>query len=265
VFFFILLFACFAGGRVELEQIGFEEGFYYYRLRPIPITHDFLGDSNVFAFVFDIEGFAGQEEVDLIIRNNLPYVSPAIGDFEIEEGEDFELILSEYENDVEDSGDDLRWEVVDYSSDFLSVELDGKTLFVEGDDDGLGFVVLRLYDLDGDYDEVSFEVEVKDDGDCGDSCSSDWDCSGWSQCDGGIQTRICVDLKDCDGEIAPEEFRPCSSSEGFPANFTEGFVFSSGKKSCEGFFCDPYELIIIISLAIMILAILILIVYFLIR
>ena len=41
-----------AGGRVDLDKVMRIGGTYYYRLTPIPITHDFIGDSNVFAFVF---------------------------------------------------------------------------------------------------------------------------------------------------------------------------------------------------------------------
>ena len=186
-----------AGGRVELERVMKIGNTYYYRLISIPISHDFIGDSNVFAFVFDGD-FGGQEEVSLIIRNNLP-VASSIGDKDVKDGKDFSLNLSSYESDVEDSGDDLRWEVISFGSK-VDVTLVGKSLNVEGDGDGVSVVVLRLFDLDGDFDEVRFNVDV--DGDSGDSnhdsdCSADWECSAWGSCIGGFKSRVCFDKENC--------------------------------------------------------------------
>ena len=40
-----------------------DDGMYYYHLK-IPVTHEFLGDSQVFTFAFNVAGDAGAEYVD---------------------------------------------------------------------------------------------------------------------------------------------------------------------------------------------------------
>jgi len=226
-----------AGGRVELEEIEIAGGVYYYRLIPVPITHEFLGDSNVFAFVFDFDdSAAGQEEVSLIIRNNLPTISPDLPDRDIDEDEEIEVNLSYYENDIEDSGDNLTWEVVSSGND-VDVRLIGKTLFIEGLRDGNAKVVLRLVDLDEDYDEQSFYVEVgegdDDDDDDDSSCRSNWDCLSWSNCVNGFETRVCVDTEGCGrNSNRPMEIRKCYDLglSGTGDDVMSLNEFSSGKK-----------------------------------
>lgn len=215
-----------AGGRVNLNRMAKVGGSYYYSLRPIPLTHDFIGDSNVFAFVFDlVSASGGQEEVGLVIRNNVPEASTIV-DKKVEEGDDFSLNLSLYEFDLEDSGEDLSWEIIS-SGEKLSVNLVGKTLFVTGEDKGSAKVVLRLTDLDGDYDEVSFDVRVVEcDDDDDDSCRSSWSCGSWESCDGGVQSRFCVDDNACSGNERKVETRVCDS---------EGLSYGNGTIELKSF------------------------------
>ena len=206
-----------AGGRVDLEFVDFEDGVYYYRLIPVPITHDFLGDSNVFAFVFDlVSGSGGQEEVSLIIRNNLPFVSPVISGQNVVNGRSIIVDLEDFENDVEDSGDALSWEVISFE-DGVGVVLNGKNLVIEGLSEGDFEVVLRLVDLDLDYEEVSFNIEVspkKSSGGGSSVCRSDWECSAWSECGNGVMVRDCIDDNKCSRQIGrPVESQSCSASD----------------------------------------------------
>lgn len=220
-----------AGGRVALARMEKVGSVYSYKLTPVSVTHDFIGDSTVFAFVFDlIESAGGQEEVSLIIRNNLPVISPVIPSQTVKEGKSIEVNLSLYESDVEDSGENLRWEVVEFESK-VDVNIVGKTLFIKGEDEGNSEVVVRLIDLDGDYFEQTFGVEVEEKGSS--SCSSDWDCSSWDSCVNGLEERVCFDSSGCGGS-RPIESRSCSSGSS-PSSSSDTIDFSSFSTKGDGF------------------------------
>ena len=195
------------GGRVELNEIRNEGGKYFYELKPIPTTHGFLGDSQVFAFAFNFEDKSGgQEQVNLIIRNNKPVIVGKIKDVRLDMGETVIIDLSEFESDVEDSGDALRWEVKSSDNVYFDTNVVGKNLFIIGKKDGKDIIKLRLIDLDKDYDETSFNVFVNvedDEGNrdkprgesrTGDSHEVNNYYSGWSECVNGMQTRTYYDL-----------------------------------------------------------------------
>jgi hypothetical protein len=57
-----------------------------------------------------------------------------------------------------------------------------------------------------DTGEVVFTIEADDDENLG--CTSDWDCTAWSSCSGGEQTKTCVDLNDCSEN--KDETRACT-------------------------------------------------------
>lgn len=260
----VSLVSSLVGGRVDLEKIEMSNGVYYYKLVPIPLTHEFLGDSNVFAFVFNFEDLSGgQEEVSLMIRNNLPFILPVIGDEEVFEGKSFSLDLVDYENDLEDSGDDLRWEVVSYGSD-LEVNLVGKTLFVKGLNEGSSEVVLRLFDLDGDYDDQAFGVEVKEKSSGssgGKSCRAEWECSAWSECVGGYESRSCYDLEECrSSQERPLEMRQCfvsGNAEVFDGVISFGDFSTEDEKKGSGLFFVVGVLVLLILLILLVIFLLI--------
>ena len=213
----VTLVSSVAGGMVALDRLSKSGNVYEYRLVPIPTTHDFIGGSNVFSFVFDIVGGgSGQEQVSLMIRNNVPEISPSISSRTVEEDDDITVNLASYEEDVEDSGSDLTWRIVSFGSD-VDVRLSGKVLTIEGLNEGDAEVVVRLTDLDGDYDEQTFDVEVEeegDDDDDDDDCTPRWECSPWDECDGDIQTRACVDARGCGtSRDMPAGIRECSGGD----------------------------------------------------
>jgi len=216
----VSLISVLAGGRVGLERITKVGNMYYYKLIPIPITHDFLGNETIFTFEITDSGEI-QKEVSLMIRNNLPVIFPDIPSQTIDEGDVVHLNLSLYETDVEDSGNDLRWEIVSSGSG-INVSLAEKDLRVEGLDDGDFDIVLRLFDLDNDYDEFVVEVlvEKKSTGGSSSKCRNEWECSAWSECKDGAMTRTCIDRKYCSKEKnKPIEFQSC---------FDEGAQIYSG-------------------------------------
>ena len=200
-----------AGGRIALDFIRKDDSnSYFYKLGEIPLTHDFIGDSNVFSFVFNMEDSSGgQEEVELMIRNNLPSPS-VIPDKTVDEDRNSRFDLARYEYDREDSGSALRWEVVSFGS-RIDVVLEGKELVIKGKRVGEDSVLLRLYDLDNDYGEVGFVVEVSDDGN-GDSCTARWSCSSWSKCDNGVERQICVDDSACEANERVVNVQKCVSN-----------------------------------------------------
>lgn len=244
-----------AGGRIDLDRVSKNGAEYRYDLDEIPLSHDFIGDSNVFAFVFDlVDSAGGQEEVSLIIRNNLPSIS-VISDREVEEGDSFSLGLGSYGNDLEDSGDDLRWELVSFGS-RVNVSLVGKNLIVEGLSLGNSDVVLRLYDLDDDYDEFNFSVKVveeEDDDDDDDDYvrESFWSCAPWSSCSDGVMSRMCVDDSSGEREI---ETQSCGSGL---FDLSEGVIdlggFVAGEADSTGYVWFWILLLLILLMVVLVL------------
>ncbi len=150
------------GGRINLSFIRDEAGVYYYKLTPIPPTHEFLGNSQVFSFVFNFtDNTSGQMQAPVTILNNPPEIR-GLSNLTILRGTTYTVDLSHYEFDVEDSGNNLTWEVTQYTNSLFSYTLNGKILTIKaGNREGVGEITLRLYDLDGDYDQKTVKVTVK--------------------------------------------------------------------------------------------------------
>src|SRR3989339_295530 len=87
------------GGRADLAKMNFFDNWYSYRLDQIPLTHEFLGNSNVFAFAFNLsDQTGGQAQTDLTILNNIPKISP-IPDINIKVDEIYKINLKNYAYD----------------------------------------------------------------------------------------------------------------------------------------------------------------------
>ncbi len=142
-----------AGGNVGLSESQPQSaGWYYYELTPIPATHYFKGDSQVFTFVFNFatnEG--GQEEVDITIRNVLPVITGLPAELNVSLNSTLTMSLTPYESDLEDSGEDLVWSVsgVDESVFTADVAADD-TLTIIPVANGSDTITLTLTDLDND-------------------------------------------------------------------------------------------------------------------
>ncbi len=138
------------------------DGNYWYDLR-IPVTHDFLGDSQVFTFAFNFsDGSGSQMVVEVVIRNNPPVIDPAVVDEFDRTFDDTTIIgLSPYESDVEDSGRGLQWSVlgVDHAVAEVSVDMDD-FLTVTPLAPGYDIITLVLSDLDGDVDTIDVPVNT---------------------------------------------------------------------------------------------------------
>lgn len=147
------------GGRVNLTKMRFENGYYYYRLEPIPITHDFLGDSFVFAFVFN-DGRGGEAQVGVIIRNNPPEIRNMPNIITMHENETLTINLQNYEYDVEDSGEDLTWSADIPTNNYFTGDIVGKTLHIIASNPGEEYISLTLTDLDYATDSSRVLVRI---------------------------------------------------------------------------------------------------------
>ncbi len=151
------------GGNVSLTDMGIAGDFYRYKLTPIPLTHGFKGESQVFTFAFNFaDDSGGEKDVQLVIRNNPPKINGNIPDVTCSVGKTCELPLSEfdYNSDKEDSGDNLKWAVSGVNTNLFDAVIDGKSLKITGKDKGNDEVTLTLYDLDRDSDSDNINVEI---------------------------------------------------------------------------------------------------------
>ncbi|MGV8150720.1 MAG: PKD domain-containing protein [Candidatus Woesearchaeota archaeon] len=150
------------GGRADLTKMNFNDNWYYYKLDQIPLTHDFLGASNVFAFAFNFsEQTGGQAQTDLMILNNVPFVSP-LPEITVEENEQITLDLYNYGYDLEDARN-LEWELGEgniYSHSTIDYSNNHPILTVEGINVGTGYQWFRVYDLDEDFAIARMTINV---------------------------------------------------------------------------------------------------------
>jgi hypothetical protein len=153
------------GGREWFTEFPYPvpaDGYYYYTLR-IPITHDFLGDSQVFTFAFNFTDGSGAEMViEVIIRNNPPVIDEAVVDeFDTVFNSAAVINLTPYESDVEDSGSALRWSVLGVDPSIATVTVDANDqLTVTPVSQGYDVMTLVLRDLDGDTDMIDVPINT---------------------------------------------------------------------------------------------------------
>jgi PKD repeat protein len=146
------------GGRVDLSRLSYNGNWYYYKLDMIPLRHEFLGDSNVFAFAFNFTGLTGgQAQVNLIILNNKPTISN-IPDVYINVGQTSYIGLNSYGHDLEDNT--LRWSITNNPFRITTVINSGNVLAITGNNLGDDIIDLRASDLDNDYSTTRINVHV---------------------------------------------------------------------------------------------------------
>ncbi|MFH1591736.1 MAG: PKD domain-containing protein [archaeon] len=152
------------GGRADLSEfITLHDGWYYYWLNPIPLSHLFYGQSQVFGFALNYtDGSAGQAQVSLTIRNNLPIILEPLPQVIFPETQTGFIDLTPFEFDLEDHDTNLTWTATPTGS-LVTVSVDPVTdmLTIDAVHEGQTDIVLRLYDLDNDYDEAVLHVVVE--------------------------------------------------------------------------------------------------------
>ena len=136
------------GGRAELDEIMYEDGWYYFKLEDIPLTHDFYGESQVFSFVFNFEDQSGgQKDVELTILNNAPMIEN-IPELVLAPGETAIVDLSQYAHDKEDE-DALRYFLADPTHPRGEIDTD---LFEIEFDENTGEMEISAFELKGSYE-----------------------------------------------------------------------------------------------------------------
>jgi PKD repeat protein len=226
------------GGIAWFEAFPYaspEAGTYYYVLN-IPITHDFLGDSQVFTFAFNFTDGSGAEMVvEVIIRNNPPVIDEAVvGEFSGVFNSTAVINLTPYESDVEDSGADLTWRVLGVNTDVAIVTVDADDqLTVTPVSEGLDIITLVLTDLDGDTDmidniSINTGVVVPDVTQCNDGIDNDGDNRTDYPDDVGCSGLL--DDNESDHPIVPPVLSQCN--DGLD-NDGDGFVDYPADPGCE--------------------------------
>jgi PKD repeat protein len=149
------------GGIANMSEImRLNDGWYYLGLEPIPLTHYFLGNSQILAFAFNTSmGGGGVENVTITIRNNPPTIS-AIADMSLVAGNQSDISLGAYANDLEDNDSVLRYTVEVENASVISAAVVGDSLRITPIAAGNSRVRVVVTDLDGDSAETSFNVQV---------------------------------------------------------------------------------------------------------
>ncbi|HYD03402.1 MAG TPA: PKD domain-containing protein, partial [Alphaproteobacteria bacterium] len=148
------------GGRADMSRMTYSGNWYYYELAQIPLTHDFLGDSNVFAFAFNFTGLtAGQAQVELTILNNEPVMNP-IPDVYVTVGGTNILDLDSYGTDLEDNP--LRYQITSPTSTgyTAAINANNNQLSITGAIVGDYTLTVAGYDLDNAFDTTNIIVHV---------------------------------------------------------------------------------------------------------
>ena len=154
------------GGFADLSEFQkLNDGYFYFNLPAIPLTHDFKGNSHVFTFAFNFKENKGVEaKVELSILNNPPKIVGEIPDMTVQKQQAFTFDLSPYESDLEDSGDDLLWGVSGVDQTLFTASVVGKMLTILPIKEGADTITLSLRDLDGDADKQEVIVTVVGEG-----------------------------------------------------------------------------------------------------
>ncbi|HDP73441.1 MAG TPA: hypothetical protein ENN46_00580, partial [Candidatus Woesearchaeota archaeon] len=148
------------GGMVDMQSDSAMDtanpGFIHFKLQ-VPIVHDFIGESAAFGFVFNFSDNSGGEVKKMLtILNNPPVISGLPSVIEIDAP--YQLDLAPYATDLEDTN--LKWEIVSFDSSVISAHITGNSqLSLAPLADGETSLVLRVYDLNNDYDEGTILVK----------------------------------------------------------------------------------------------------------
>ena len=154
-----------AGGRIQLsEDRPMSNGRYYYVLTQIPLTHDFIGESKAYTFVFNFtDNTGGEENATITILNNPPQIVGTIPTIEASYKGITTFNLTPYESDKEDSGADLRWSILGVDDTLYTANIDSADLLTITPKGIIGtdIVTLVLKDLDNDNATQNVNIVLK--------------------------------------------------------------------------------------------------------
>ena len=167
------------GGMIDLaEHFDLDDGWYYY-VTAIPLTHSFIGDSQIFEFAFNINMSGGAQWVaEVRIYNNPPEILPEVADEFVDPFNSTVVIdLTPYESDAEDFAEGLSWMASGYNPACFTIDIDAFTDEMTVTPTGAcnETVNLRLTDLDGAFDV--FDVHVHWTAGAGNNTNVTYQCS----------------------------------------------------------------------------------------
>ena len=145
--------------------------------------------------------------------------------FEINEEEHKIIIDSVYDDSVD----------IIIQSEIITANIKiGETKEFDLDDDGIYDIKIKLESIEDGVPYIFIKKisEV--------ICEEDWDCTEWSDCEGEIKTRVCIDSNNCGTEYdKPEEQRGCEFAE---LNCLEqnGIICKEGEV-CNGILIDAFD------------------------
>ena len=152
----------FGGGRIDLTEVApmSSAGRYFFAVQPIPLTHGFIGESQVFAFVFNFsDNTGGQEQVNVLIRNNPPQIVGTVPN--INTSTTFGLDLTPFESDREDSGASLSWRIEGVDQTLYDAVVDREDLLtVIPKSNGIDTATLVLSDADGSEARQNIQISI---------------------------------------------------------------------------------------------------------
>ncbi|MFH1133510.1 MAG: PKD domain-containing protein [Nanoarchaeota archaeon] len=151
------------GGRAQLTQFEHQpETLFYFRLTPIPLSHLFKGESQIFTFAFNFDdGSGGQEQVSLTILNNPPLILGQIGPLAMPDSQPTVMSLTPFEFDLEDHGANLTWAAQNHNPELFMVSVSPDDLMtITPLGEGQGAMTLVLHDLDEDTDTELVMITV---------------------------------------------------------------------------------------------------------
>jgi PGF-pre-PGF domain-containing protein len=149
--------------------------------------------------VYDGEAWGSWANSSAVAIQNSPPVLGHINNKDVDEKENVTITASATDAD----GDTLAYYIND-----SRFEKDGNVFTWETDtgDEGNYYVTVNVTDGALWDSQENIEVEV-------DPCQEDWECTSWSSCVSGQQTRDCEDLNECGTtEDKPDETKTCTAS-----------------------------------------------------
>ncbi|MFW6028667.1 MAG: PKD domain-containing protein [Halanaerobiales bacterium] len=151
------------GDRKELDFDGTDNDSLRFNT-DVPLTDHFLGKSFNVVFAFDFDySYGGQKEIEVLLKNNPPFVISELNDFSMNFGSTKTINLDNYFRDREDNalGYDLNYSYEGCSN--QDVSIDGSNLVLEANSIDSCNLDVTATDRNGASVSSNFELTVIED------------------------------------------------------------------------------------------------------
>ena len=151
------------GDRKELDFDGVNNDYLRFNTA-VPLTDHFLGESFSVVFAFDLDySYGGQEEIEVFLKNNPPFVISDLNDFSMNFGSTKSINLDNHFRDREDNalGYTLTYDFIGCSNQDVSV--DDNNLVIEAKSVETCSLEVTATDRNGASVSSSFDLTVIED------------------------------------------------------------------------------------------------------